>query len=123
MYLDGKRLKKRRIELGLSQEELAARLETTQKQIWRYESGEVDPSAETLVRLAKVLNVSVDYLLGLVDTPDTEIKESALTDEERAVLNAYWDGKSPEPLLSLWWRKWRERTGKNKTQDLQGQES
>lgn len=48
----------------LSQEELATKLNISQKSISKYERGDRRPSYETLVAMSSVFGVSVDYLLG-----------------------------------------------------------
>jgi transcriptional regulator with XRE-family HTH domain len=67
MTTHSQRIRDRRKTLGLSQEELAALVGTNQTQISRYEVGENDPTGETLAALAKALQTTTDYLLGLTD--------------------------------------------------------
>ena len=68
----GVRVRQRREELGISQEQLAARaqlegLSITQKVVSRMETGDrVMPDYELPV-LARILGVTVDWLLGLTD--------------------------------------------------------
>lgn len=69
--ITGQRIKERRMLLGMTQEELADLVHTTQKQISRYESGMNDPKGQTIVALACALHTSADYLLGLSDDPYT----------------------------------------------------
>jgi len=76
------RIKERRRQLDISQEQLALLLGTTQNQVWRYESGKNDPTGDVLVRIAQALETSVDYLLGLTETPG----DSRLSDYEREAL-------------------------------------
>ena len=83
----GERLKLMREKLGLSQDELAERLGLGQAQINRYEQNKNDPSSETLVLLARHLEVTTDYLLGIVDTPTQQVRLSDLTEEEREILD------------------------------------
>jgi transcriptional regulator with XRE-family HTH domain len=63
----GDRLRIRRLELDLTQDELAAKLGFGSSQINKYENGKNDPTAEVLVRMANELRVSTDWLLGLTD--------------------------------------------------------
>lgn len=60
---------KRLIELmenaNMTQIELADRIGTTNVTISRYMNGERSPRIEIVAEIAKVFNVSVDYLLGL----------------------------------------------------------
>ena len=58
-------IKKYRLKLKLSQEELARKAEITYSTLIKLESGGNDnPTAKTLIKLADVFNVSVDDLLG-----------------------------------------------------------
>ena len=53
-----------RKENGISQAELADKLELSKKTIERLERGENNPKMETVCALANYFSVSVDYLLG-----------------------------------------------------------
>lgn len=55
---------KLRTNLGLTQKELAKKLEMTDKAYWSYESGRTEPNIETLIKLADYFDVSLDYLCG-----------------------------------------------------------
>jgi transcriptional regulator with XRE-family HTH domain len=59
----GEKLKILRKEKRWSQEELSKKIETDTRQVSLYENNKVAPSAETIVRISKVFNVSIDYLL------------------------------------------------------------
>ena len=59
----GARVKKRRMELNLTQEKLAEKAELTETHIGAIERATSKCSIETLVRLAQVLELNVDYLL------------------------------------------------------------
>lgn len=54
---------------GLSQMEVANKLNTTQPQYNKYETGKQDPTARVIIELSKIYNVSTDYILGLTDEP------------------------------------------------------
>lgn len=58
------RLKSTRKAKGLTQSELARKVNTTKGTVSNYENGYSTPSNEMLVSLANALDVSVDYLLG-----------------------------------------------------------
>ena len=65
----GRRIGALRRERGLSQAELAARLGISPSAMGMYEQGRREPSADTLVALARELQVSTDFLLtGKVDS-------------------------------------------------------
>ena len=65
----GERLYDLRKDAGLTQEALAQILNTTKHAISKYECEQSEPSDDMKIRIAKHFNVSVDYLLGLTDTP------------------------------------------------------
>jgi transcriptional regulator with XRE-family HTH domain len=50
---------------GVTQVELAAKLGVNQKDVSRWEQGKQIPSADTLAKLCKCLDVSADNILGL----------------------------------------------------------
>jgi len=59
----GERIRQLRKETGWSQAELADKIGVDAGRVSRYEAGRITPSAEALIRLAQVLNVSIDHLL------------------------------------------------------------
>ena len=58
------RLKKRRIDLGLTREFVAARARTSAQSLWRWETGKGSPDAKSLRKLAEVLDCSIGYFFG-----------------------------------------------------------
>lgn len=60
----GNRLRESRVAAGLSQSELEELSGIPKARLSRYENGHVEPSIQTLARLAKALNVSEASLLG-----------------------------------------------------------
>lgn len=60
----GKRIKRIRKRMGISQTELAGLAGRTSAAISQYESGTREPHSYTIPGLAKALNVTADYLLG-----------------------------------------------------------
>ena len=59
-----KNLKTLRKQKGFSQEELASRLHVVRQTISKWEKNLSVPDADTLIRLAEILEVSVSELLG-----------------------------------------------------------
>lgn len=53
----------------LSQRQLALRIGLSPRAVGQFEQGENWPSLSTLVALARALDCSTDYLLGLSDNP------------------------------------------------------
>lgn len=94
------RLKAIRKERELSQEELALRAEISIRQLLRYESGESDPTADVIMRMAKELGVSTDWLLGLVEDPNAHRSEEDLTPDEHKLLSA-WRREDTHAILEL----------------------
>lgn len=56
----GRNLRRLRLEVKLTQAELAAKLSIDQRQVSRYESGKNKPSVDILPSLAKVLQVEIE---------------------------------------------------------------
>lgn len=65
-------LKEKRKEFGLTQEELAEKLQVSRSAISNWEIGRNYPDIQTLISLAKTFDVSLDYLLN----EDLEIAKS-----------------------------------------------
>lgn len=61
------RLKKLRLESGLTQQQVATELGVSQPNYRRWEAGERIPKHDTLVKLANYFQVSIDYLLENTD--------------------------------------------------------
>jgi len=65
------RLKGLRKTIGLTQKQLGEKAGIPHNTISRIELGETeDTSTKTLTAIARALNVSADYLLGLKDEPE-----------------------------------------------------
>ncbi len=58
-------IKVARINAGLSVDEISRKLDITPQAYYNYEKGNREPSSDTLIKLSLILNVSVDYLLGV----------------------------------------------------------
>lgn len=63
----GKRLREMRMFHHYTQQQLADLLNIALRSYQKYEQGEREPSYNTLIRLADILDVSIDYLLGRDD--------------------------------------------------------
>lgn len=62
-----KRLRDLRKEAHMSQQKVAEILNIRQQSYAQYENDFAEPNLETLAKLAKIFDVSTDYLLGLSD--------------------------------------------------------
>ena len=58
------RIRNRRMELGITQTQLAKAAKLTPAAISQFESGSRKPSFDTMSKLAPALKVTTDYLLG-----------------------------------------------------------
>lgn len=88
-----KKIKDLRLEIGLTQKDLAQKIGSTSKNIWAYENNIATPPADVLIKLADFFNCSVDYLLGRADdlgnisiSPSPALE---LTTEERELVETF----------------------------------
>ena len=96
------RLRVLRERAGYTQSALAEKLGTDNVQISRYETGAIVPSVETLVRLADILECSLDYLAGRSDTPSVGGQGlGELRDSERHLLQSVRDLDLQGTLLTI----------------------
>lgn len=59
------RIYEARESMGMTQEQLAVEMKTTQATIQRWESGQVEPKTGKILELSKILNVTVSFLMGV----------------------------------------------------------
>lgn len=91
----GKRLKMLREEAHMSRAELALQLNTSLSAISQYETGNRVPSDEIKIYIAKIFNVSLDYLMGLSPIRNNQSSEiylaslSELTEEDFEEINNF----------------------------------
>lgn len=90
------RLKKLRKDAGLTQVDVANKLGISQPAYASWERGIKKPTQDNLVKLSKILYVSVDYLLGNTENKQTSdvleniellfrMNSEGLTEDEKAV--------------------------------------
>ena len=79
----GSRIVQIRKEKGLSQDQLAKQLGATPTTIGRYERDEVKPSVDMAVKIAEVLEVSMDYLVGRAES---DFKDKKMIDRLNTIL-------------------------------------
>lgn len=60
-------IKEARLRAGLTQEELARRLDTTQSVIARWESGARSPSLETIEKVARACDLDISFSMAAHD--------------------------------------------------------
>lgn len=86
MGIQAQRILQRRKLLGLSQEELALRVGTSQRQISKYETGKNDPTSSVLGALAVELGTTPNYLLGITDNPEAALDVADLDELEQELI-------------------------------------
>ena len=90
------RLKTLRKQVKLTQAQIAEKLDISQQAYASWERGIKKPTQENLVKLSKILNVSVDYLLGNTENKQTSdvleniellfrMNSKGLTEEEKEI--------------------------------------
>lgn len=77
-----KNIKNLRLSRNISQVELARRLNVSKQSVSNWENDNIQPSIEMLVKIAKSLDVSTDYLLGLSNQKTVDV--TGLTDTQIA---------------------------------------
>lgn len=83
--------KELRQEKGLTQAQLAERLNYTQGNISGWEKGTVEPKATALTVIAEFFGVSIEYLLGVTDEFNTPVAPMGgkLTASEKELLSDF----------------------------------
>lgn len=79
------KIKELRLSHGLTQVELAERLNVTKQCVSNWENSNIQPSVDMLVKIAKHFSVSTDYLLCIDNKRCVDV--SALTDVQAAHIN------------------------------------
>ena len=69
------KIKKKKKKKGISQEELANKLNTSRQAVSKWENNQSTPDLEKLVALSKYFNVTTDYLL--TDSIETSINNNS----------------------------------------------
>lgn len=119
----GDKVKKRREELGLSQEELAFKMGyKSRTSINKIEKGRAI-SQKIIYRLSEVLEVTPAYLMGWEEDPVQEQKKEAaqmdsLIEEKKDEIRRLFDQMSPEQQETFLLEGYRIVFGKNSEDNL-----
>ena len=89
--LVGSRMKKKRLELGLTQADISMKCDISSRYYGTIENGKTSPSLEKLERISKVLGVSLHFLLNDM--------ESRVADEKKRLENIF--DKIPRDKLNV----------------------
>ena len=68
----GENIKKTRNKIGITQEELAEKINVTRQAVSNWENGKTEPDIETLTKIAQIFDISIDEL---VDGIPKDIKQ------------------------------------------------
>lgn len=79
------RLAKLRKEKGYSQEQLAEELDISRQAISKWERAEASPDTDNLIELAKLYNVSLDYLLCLDNEDSKSVNKNQIIINENGI--------------------------------------
>ena len=88
------RLKSLRKQAGFTQVDVASKLGISQQAYASWERGAKKPTQDNLVKIAQILNVSVDYLVGNSEEKSDDLdniellfrmNSNGLTEEEKAI--------------------------------------
>lgn len=92
----GERLQELRKDKGISQAEIAKILGVSHYTISSYECNRSDPDDKSKIILARLFDVSLDYLLGLIDEPlsfnrneNTIIIPKSLNEDDKLNVSEY----------------------------------
>lgn len=87
--MNTKALKDERIDHDYKQKEIADILKISQQYYSRYETGEIDIPVRHLIVLAKLYNVSIDYLVGIKEKEALNPTESKDLQFAREIKKTY----------------------------------
>lgn len=91
------KIRELRTEKGWTQKELAEKMNTSPKNIWAWENEKCEPCISDLIKLARLFDVTVDYLTGNTDEMGALIQSattSELSEDEKKLL--FWFRNSNE---------------------------
>jgi len=76
-----RRIEQLRKDHKMSQSSLGELLNVTQQAVAKWEKGISEPDCENIIRISKIFNVDVNFLLGITNNPNPSVK-AELTLEE-----------------------------------------
>lgn len=92
MYYDivesGKRLKDLRMKEGITQDDLSEKIGITKNAYQKIERGANGAKIDTLVRLAEIFNISLDYIVCGKQTQTVESMISGVSENQQAFILA-----------------------------------
>ena len=74
----GERLQLLRSKFNMTQKQLADKLDIKQQAISSYEQGLTMPKNDVIIKISKIFNISIGYLMGVTENPyDNELPDDA----------------------------------------------
>ncbi|EJF88496.1 hypothetical protein ME1_00581 [Bartonella vinsonii subsp. arupensis OK-94-513] len=102
--LIGKRIRHRRISMGLSQKELGSHLSVSFQQIQKYEKGFNRVSAGCLLEIAQKLEVSMSFFYADIATKEntSHHNQETYSEKEQALVKNFRELKAKKQKAVLW---------------------
>lgn len=100
----GDQLRSLRKQKKMSQAELSKQLYVSHQAVGKWERNEATPNPETITKLAQILEVTTDELLG-TEKPASHVASDSDTISEDALKAAFWGGDknlSQDDLDAMW---------------------
>jgi len=94
-------LRKLRVTNGITQQQLAEAIGTSQQSINKYENHGVEPDIGTLIRIADFFHTSVDYLIGHSVSDDSGVSSAPQIDREVAQVMMNYSQLSEKEKASI----------------------
>lgn len=70
----GNNIKNKRKKLGITQEQLAEKINVTRQAVSNWENGKTEPDIETLTKIAQIFDISIDELVDGIPKGITELR-------------------------------------------------
>ena len=97
----GKRIRKRRLAYGITQEAIANQLDVNPSHISNIENGRANPSLTVLVKIANILACSVDDFIGHEYTYSQQKISSEMVDSQIMKRLQSCDQETKEKILKI----------------------
>lgn len=95
------RIKELREESGMTQQQLAERLDNAQRNVSNWENGAAEPDCDTILRLAEVFGVPIDELFGRDTRAETERRAEDLNARLAEATNSLSDDQKAALILLI----------------------
>ena len=96
----GKRIRARRLELGMTADELAQKIGKNRATVYRYEKNEIEKMPTTILGpLAKALDVTTDFLMCWEDLPNAN--NSEISPETVETASMIHEAENTEEIIDI----------------------